>query len=108
MLGLLLIYFIGKWFYTLADKHQKNKWLFAILGIAVYYGMTIIGGFIIGFIAAMSGSEAIFNLPDVAWGLMAIPIGLIGMWLFHRILRKNWENNPARSENELLDETDFS
>ena len=35
MLGLLLIYFIGKYFYDLAAEFEKNKWLYAILGVVM-------------------------------------------------------------------------
>jgi hypothetical protein len=33
MLGLILIYFVGKAFYDLAGLHGKSQWGFAILGI---------------------------------------------------------------------------
>ena len=107
MLALVIIYFIGKWFYKLAEKHQRNKWLFAILGVVVYYGMTIIGGITIVIITLALGNEAILETPDVVAGLLGIPIGLLSMWGFHVILRKNWEGNPKNSQSELLDNTDL-
>jgi hypothetical protein len=107
MLGLILIFFIGKSFFNLAKEHGRNKWLFGILGVVVYYGMTIIGGIIIGLIAAISGNESIFELPDIVLGLMGVPIGLLSVWLFHYILRKNWKGNPKDKNSELLDSTDF-
>lgn len=107
MLGLLIIYFIGKSFFNLAKKHKRNKWLFAILGVVTYYGMTIIGGFIIMFIAAAAGNESIFELPDIVIGLMGIPVGLLSIWLLHYMLRKNWEGDPKDENPELLDATEF-
>ncbi len=44
MLGLFLLYFIGKIFYQLAEAHNKNKWVFAILGVIAYYAGTFLGG----------------------------------------------------------------
>lgn len=93
MLGLLIIYFIGKSFYTLAGKHQRHKWLFAILGVVVYYGMTILGGAAIILIALALGKDEILDVPDILVGLMGVPIGLLSIWVFHIILRKNWEKN---------------
>ena len=107
MLGLILIYFIGKSFYTLAQKYKRNKWLFAILGVVTYYGMTIIGGLIIMFIAAAVGNESIFELPDVVLGLMGVPIGLLSVWGLHYLLRKNWVGHPKDQNPELLDGNDF-
>ena len=37
MLGLFIIVWIGGMFYDLAKKYQKNKWLFAIGGVASYF-----------------------------------------------------------------------
>ena len=51
MLGLLLLYFVGKYFYNLAKEYNKSNWGFAILGIVVYYGGIIIFSFIIGIVA---------------------------------------------------------
>ena len=36
-LGYILIFYIGFYFYRLAENHSKNKWLFAILGVAAYF-----------------------------------------------------------------------
>lgn len=107
MIALLILFFIGKWFYELAKKHGRNGWLYGILGVVVYYGSAIIGGFLIGFIAVMVGYEEILNWPDLALNLIAIPIGILGIMLVHRVLRKNWENNPKNQDSELLDSTDI-
>ena len=107
MLLLLLIYFIGKAFFKLAKKHGRNKWLFGVLGVVVYYGMAIIGVFLIGVVAILAGNESILELSDTALGFAGIPIGLVSVWLFHYLLRKNWEGSPKNHNSELLDEVDF-
>ena len=107
MLGLLVLFFIGKAFFNLAKKHHRNKWLFAVLGIAVCYGMIIIGGIIVVLIAVELGNESILNLSDALLGLMGVPIGLLSAWLFYYLLRKNWEGNPKDQNPELLDSSDF-
>ena len=51
MLGLLLLYWIGKYFYKLAEAYDKSKWGFTILGIVVYYAGIVVLGLILGAIA---------------------------------------------------------
>lgn len=103
MLGLVLIYFLGKWFYTLAEKHNKNKWVFAIIGIVTYYGGVILGGFLIGILAVFFEWDAIFEMSDIILGLIALPFGLAAAWGLHTILRKNWEKNVS-VDDSLLDD----
>lgn len=107
MLGLLLIFFIGKAFFNLAQTHERNKWLFGVLGVVVYYGMTIIGGLVIVFIAVTIGNEGILNYSDTILGLMGVPVGLLSVWGFHYMLRKNWEANPKNQNSDLLDNGSF-
>lgn len=50
IIGIFLIYFLGKAFYSLAQREGKSKsmqWLFAVLGILSYYVGTFIGGIIV-------------------------------------------------------------
>ncbi len=103
MLGLILIYFIGRWYYTLAESHNKNKWLFAVIGVVVYYVGIIVGGFSIGVAAVLFGFEHILELPDVVLGLIALPFGLIATWGLRAILKKSWENEVV-PDDRLLDD----
>lgn len=50
MLGLVFIYFIGKYFYKLVEEFGKSKWGFVILGVVLYYGGVFLGGIILGFL----------------------------------------------------------
>lgn len=51
MLGILLLFFIGKYFYKLAEKFKKSQWGYTILGVVTYYGGTIIFGLAFGIIS---------------------------------------------------------
>lgn len=102
MLGLLVLYFIGKAYYKMADRHGRSKWGFAILGCVIYYGVIILASFVVGILAVIFEWERIFELPDVMLGLMAIPFGLLAQWGFRLILEKNWERNPTNSSNDNL------
>src|SRR5689334_9471590 len=102
MIGLLLIYFIGKAFYELAHEHDRSQWGFAILGVVSYYGGTFIGGFILGLIYEFGLSESIENVNSVLLGFMAVPFGLLICWGFYHLLKKSWsrsaDSNSASSE----------
>ncbi|RAR47269.1 hypothetical protein [Flavobacterium lacus] len=102
MLSLLFIYFLGKYFYTLAEKHKQNEWLYAILGVFVYYVSTFLFAFII------MGLELIFSLGyegflDKSIGYISIPFGLLGCWGFYKLLENKW-NKMIQVEIETIDE----
>lgn len=102
MLGLLFIYFIGKYFYCLAREFNKNKWVFAILGIVSYYAGAIIMGFVIGFIS--------IYLDDISWmedqwwiNMLSLPVGIFSTWLLYKFLKNPWEKELKDSELTLAD-----
>tara|TARA_B100000678_G_C18148717_1_gene477963 strand:- start:133 stop:453 length:321 start_codon:yes stop_codon:yes gene_type:complete len=101
MLGLLLLYFIGKSFYNLAQKHGKSKWGFAILGVVTYYAGTFIGGLAIGLMAP----TFVMNTEDIIIGLIALPIGVAFCATLYFILKNNWEKqtNAHVTSEEVLD-----
>lgn len=105
MLGLLLIFFLGKWFYSLAEKYNKHKWGFAILGVVTYYVGTFIAGIFIGIISVVANLDSLLALPDVVLGLIALPFGVLAAWGLYKILENNWKKheieNPA---DQLLDD----
>ncbi|MCK7589955.1 hypothetical protein M0G43_05155 [Subsaxibacter sp. CAU 1640] len=102
MLGILLIYFIGKYFYKLAEEFNKNKWLFAILGVVVYYVGTFIGGILIGILDEIVGIGFDWD-NNLALGLIALPFGIAAAYLFHYLLKANWEKSVVIVEDEIQD-----
>ena len=103
MLGLLLIYFIGKQFYDLASDFEKNKWLYAILGVLTYY----ILGFIFTFFIAL------LDVWVFGWGfdwessygmnLLIIPFGLVSVWGLYMILKNSWKKSMVIVKDEIQD-----
>lgn len=103
MLGILLLYFIGKKFYELADKFEKHKWLYAILSIVVYYS----AGFILTAVM-MVLDLMVFEWDfdwDATWGMsyLSIPFGLLGAWIFYGILKNIWEKSVILVKDEIQD-----
>lgn len=103
MWGLIFIYFIGKHFYELAqESNQKNKWLYAVLGILVYY----IGGYlillavlIVGYLVAEDFTD---SLSEKTLSFVMIPCGFFACWIFYYLLKKNWNKNLS-TQTESID-----
>jgi branched-subunit amino acid ABC-type transport system permease component len=97
MLGLFLLYFIGKYFYKLAETYQSNKWLFAVLGVASYYAGTFVGGLILGVLDVYLEFE--INWENSATNFIFLPFGLLSAYLFYYLLKRNWSK---KQEEEVL------
>lgn len=85
MLGLLLIYFVGKYFYELAHEHDRSRWGFAILGVVVYYVSQLMLGTILVSTLVLSGMEMTPG-TQLLMNVIAIACGVAGIWLFYFLL----------------------
>jgi purine-cytosine permease-like protein len=103
MLGLLLLYWIGKYFYKLAEAYDKSKWGFTILGIVVYYAGIVILGLILGIVLEIFIPRYFDTMNDIALNLMALPLGLLSCYILYRYLEKTWKKNDP-SKNNSIDE----
>jgi hypothetical protein len=103
MLGIFLIYFIGKAFYDLAAQFNKSKWGYGILGIASYYLGTFIGGVLIGIGYELGFPGSIDDHSDIVLSLMGLPFGVLSCWGTYRILKSQFNKLPKFSDNKALD-----
>jgi hypothetical protein len=101
MLGFLFIYFIGKYFYELANQFNKNKWLFVILGILSYYSGAFIGGIILGLISLIFAIEIDWD-NQILMNAIAIPFGLGITYLLYFLLKRKW-NSEIKLEDSIDD-----
>jgi hypothetical protein len=104
MVGLILLYFVGKAFYDLAGKNGKGQWLYAILGVISYYGGSFVGGILlaIGYELFMDGS--IDDLNDTLLGVLALPFGVLACWGFYHLLKNHWTRKETFAPpEEILD-----
>ena len=69
MLGLILLFWIGKYFYKLAEKYNKSEWGFAILGIVVYYAGIFMSSIIIGILLELFSPGSIDEINETLFGL---------------------------------------
>jgi amino acid permease len=103
MLALILIYWIGKYFYNLADDFDKHKWGYAILGIISYYGGTLLAGIVIGTVMEITSPGSIDSINETLISIIALPFGILSCYLLYKYLEKTWKkNNP--NPIDMLDE----
>ncbi len=103
MLGLLLLYFIGKSFYKLAEEHNKHKWGFTIIGVASYYVGTFVAGILIAIFYEFILLKNSDSINDFVLSLITIPFGLLACWGVRELLKKQWNSKLSLSE-DILDE----
>ena len=90
MLGIFLIYWIGKKYYNLATQHGRSPWGFAILAVAIYYGIQLI----LGIILAITIPDIMADLDsstEMMLNIIGVPISLGGWYLVLIYLRRKWE-----------------
>ena len=103
MLGILLIYFIGKQFYELAQDFDKNKWLFGIIGVIAYYAVGFVLVFIIAFLDYTVFEWGFDWESRFGMNLLVIPFGLLGDWLLYTLLKNRWKNSVVLVKDEIQD-----
>lgn len=101
MLGIVLIYWLGKYFYQLAEKYNQNKWLYAILGIVVYYVSQLMFGFLLGILNELFSWG--INFDNFAINLLGIPVGLLASYLFYLLLEKIWKRDVVVIKDSIHD-----
>jgi len=102
MLGFILIFFIGKYFYELAQNYYKHRWLYAILGVVVYYAAGAIFGLIIGLADVLIGLNINWE-NTLGLNLLGIPIGIAADYAFYVLLKRKWEKEVVLPKDEIMD-----
>ena len=100
MLGLLLLYWIGKKYSTLAKKYGRKPVGPVIGGIVTYYIFIFMGQVIFDMVNASKTPTSSMNLVGT---LVSMPFGLLASWGLYKILEKKWAKIPFEN-NDLLDE----
>lgn len=109
MLGILLLYFIYKYYSELAEQYNKNKWGYFILGVAVYYAGMFVFGALIGVVVGLYGDESwLDGSHDLLLSLMAFPFGILSTVGIYKYLQKSFARstnitNDGSLDNEFLD-----
>ena len=97
MIGLILVFFIGKSFYQLAKEFNKRGWLYVVLAIVVYYSSTFLFGIAVVLIQLGLNGDFIESSFEGILNIISIPFGLLGCWFFHKQLKKAWSKEIVSS-----------
>ena len=108
MLGIFIIYWIGKWYYKLAEKHERSKWGFAVLGPVTYYVGQVLGVVLVMLVYVASGNEdAFFNTNERLLDLMGVPFGALACWGLYQLLKRKWQQKALMPKQvDVLDNLD--
>lgn len=101
MLGLLLIYLLGKYFYDLALEYNKPPWKYAVIGVLSYYLGIALGGGFMGIMLEWTSPGSVDRINDFLLGLICIPFGLLMAKLTYIHLQKRFANPPRRKNSSL-------
>ena len=102
MLGIVLIYFIGRYFYRLAEEFNQNKWLYAILGVITYYVGTFVGGIVLALFDELFGFGINWE-NNFTLGLIALPFGIASVYLLYILLQRKWKKSVSLVKDEIQD-----
>lgn len=102
MLGILLLYWIGKYYYKLAEAHGKSKWGYAILGIVTYYACAVVSGFLMGIFIELIWPGAVDTINELLLSILVLPFGIAGTYLLYHYFRRSWERKAPQLGVEVL------
>lgn len=102
LLALILIFFVGKAFYELAERYNRSRWGFAVVGVATYYAGIFASWFVMGIFSEL-GIVAFSDFPEAVLGIMAFPFGVLSCWGTYSFLKKQWGKPKKVDTMDILD-----
>jgi len=101
MLGILFIYYIGRYFYRLAEDYEKSQWGYGLFGVVVYYICTFIFGVIIYIVSDLVSPGYMDTIPEMLISLISMPFGIGGCFLAYKYFEKKWKANVIDYKAEI-------
>ncbi|WP_439128471.1 hypothetical protein [Polaribacter sp.] len=97
ILSYIFLFYVGFYFYRLAENHQKNKWLFAIIGIITY----LLSLFIYPLYLRLFYKEEILDINLVLVSLKSFLIALISLFILFQVLSFMWNKKEKVNNQEI-------
>ena len=93
----ILLFYVGFYFYRLAENHQKNKWIYGFVGIATYFTGTIMYPLFI----RLSYSEEIYDFDLAKITLKSCLIGFSCVFFLFNILSFVWSKKNKINDKDI-------
>lgn len=94
-LSYIFLFYVGFYFYRLAENHNKNKWIFGVLGI-LFFIMVYVAFLLF---SRFSNTHE-FNVENlISISMKAFSIGFIGVVFFFQVLSFVWSRKKKLNTN---------
>ena len=93
----IFIFYVGFYFYRLAENHHKNKWLFGIVGIATYF----IGSIIYPLFIRFFYDEDIYDFDLAKITLKSFLIGISCVFFLFHLLSFIWSRKKIIKKEDI-------
>ncbi|MFT5479943.1 MAG: hypothetical protein ACI9UJ_001498 [bacterium] len=105
MIGLILVFFAGKFYYDLAKEYGKSKWGFAFIGVVTYYGGQVIG---VALTFVFMDFLSIDPNQRFLLSLLALPFGILSAFILYKILSKRLRTKHVTNREDVIDDIDLT
>lgn len=107
MLGILLIYWVGKRYYRMAGYYGKSEWGHVFMALGIYFGSQ----FILGIVGALVFPDFFMTLEsdksqELLINLAGIVFGLLVWHIIFGVLEKKYESELSYEED--IEDDDIS
>lgn len=99
MLEVLLLIFVGRYFYKFSKDNNMKPVLWTIIGVLSYF----VGAFIMGLIVGILSPRTLDNLLTLT--LLGLVSGLAGVTITFFIMKAQAKNAVSSSDSEVLDDS---
>ena len=96
-LGYILVFYIGFYFYRLAENHKKNKWLYTMVGVSTYLVGISIYPLYLRFFVFNDLNE--IELTIINW--KSFLIGLASIFILFQVLSIIWGRKEKANKEEI-------
>lgn len=98
ILSYIFLFYVGFYFYRLAENHKKNKWIFAIIGIGSYFLALVIYPFYL----RLFDPEEIQNPANIVLvSVKSLTIALISIFILFQVLSFVWNKKKKINKEEI-------
>lgn len=96
-IGYIILFYVGFYFYRLAENHKRNKWLFGFIGIAAYF----FGIFIYPLYVRLFYSSEIYEFDVSVITLKSSLIGLLFVFFLFQLFSIIWSRKKKTNKKEI-------